>query len=130
MENALTKAKDAHQRVNAQTQAIQLEVNRLSMQAQSSGAGGTIRKKTMIDLKRFKIEKLKGDREARNALEDWRDEVENFMKGYHTGLEAVMQKAARWKTEIDDHEFDHILQELGTIRQSLTCTLQKFGSNH
>ena len=124
METAFQEAKDAYQRLNVQTSSIKVEVTRLGTNA-ASGGGGGFGKKKIIDLKPFKIEKLDGDKETKNFLEEWRDDVEDFMNGHHTGLKAVMQKAARWKTEIDEEQIDLLLSELGTNRQSLQWTIEE-----
>ena len=79
------------------------EINRIGMSSQQGGGGGGgHKKKSLMDPKNFELKYLDGDKETKNAIDEWRDDMEEYLNSFFPNLKFFMEKAARWKTEIDE----------------------------
>ena len=119
MEESWKNAQEAFQGIQNQVVALQRDVVHLGS-VTSAGGGGAGRKRSMLDLKNFNVKNLDGDKETKIELDDWREDMEDYMNSSMPHLKQVMEKASRWKEEIDEGEFHKILTSIGINLHQLT----------
>ena len=82
----------------------------------SSGGG-----RSLIDPKTFKLTVFDGDKhENKQMWEDWREDMEDYLNQFHPGIKAILEKAARWKSEVTIGEFAAVVGQAGIDPGALT----------
>ena len=78
MEESWKNAQEAFQGIQNQVVALQRDVVHLGS-VTSAGGGGAGRKRSMLDLKNFNVKNLDGDKETKIELDDWREDMKDYM---------------------------------------------------
>ena len=45
---------------------------------------------------------MDGNKETKIFIDEWREDLEEYLNSYFPDIKHVMEKAARWKLEIND----------------------------
>ena len=102
MESQFQDAQQGFHRLQMQTTELRAEIDRIGSSQSSGGGGGGHKKKSLMDPKKFDLKYLDGDKETKNAIDEWRDDMEEYLNSFFPNLKFFMEKAARWKIEIDE----------------------------
>ena len=79
-----------------QTTELRAEINRISMSSQQGGGGGGgHKKKSLMDPKNFELKYLDGDKKTKNAIDEWRDDMEEYLNSFFPNLKFFLEKTAR-----------------------------------
>ena len=94
--------------------AMQTEINQLESSPSSGpGPSGEGKMKSLLDTKQFQIRTLDGAPEHKMALDDWREDMEEYLEAFRPSIKLILAKAARWTKDVDETEFGIMCGELG-----------------
>ena len=80
MESHFQDAQQGSHRLQMQTIELRVEINRIGMSSQQGGGGGGgHKKKSLMDPKNVELNFLDGDKEIKNAIDEWRDDMEEYL---------------------------------------------------
>ena len=87
MESQFQDAQQGLHRLQMQTIELRAEINRIGMSSQQGGGGGGgHKKKSLMDPKNFELKYLDGDKEIKNAIDEWRDDMEEYLNSFFPNL--------------------------------------------
>ena len=102
---------------------VKADVNAVATQGGGQGSGGGRGgKRQLIDAKNFTLKVFDGDRDSKQAFEEWREDIQDYLNSFFPGIKGVLDRAARWKDEIDQHNIHALVQDAGIDPQSLAWT--------
>ena len=70
-----------------------------------SGKGGH---RKLIDAKNFTLKVFDGDRDSKNAFDEWREDMQKYLETYYPMINPILDKAARWEHEIAQDNIQQI----------------------
>ena len=117
-EKALIKAQETVIAMQSAVAQLRADANLLNERTSSGHSGGGTSgpsgSKSLLDTKNFTLTKVDGDKESKIVWEDWREDLEEYLNALRPEIKKVLQKAARWKFEITEDEFEKIADAAGT----------------
>ena len=96
METMYGQVHEMIRQLQLHTQSMQTEINQLE-RSPTGGTGSESKMKSLLDTKQFTIKTLDGAPEHKMALEDWRDDMKEYLEAFRPHIKVILGKAARWK---------------------------------
>ena len=110
IENFISQSGESMRAMRSELSSTQAEMARV---ASSTGGGPrSSNNKKLLDPKNFNLTIFDGDKESKLEWEEWKEDMLDFLNGYFPGSKDILEKAGRWKEDIDEHQLSSICSEL------------------